>query len=433
MSHLQGVGQRPVKESATGTRPDSGGMLQSWHEYPAFRLLLLGTFATNSAFWMYQVAVGWLALQMTDSPFFVGLAGFIGGIPLLVCSLPAGVIIDRYDRRSILLVAQVGAMAVSGLFALLVSIDQLAPWSLLVLVALYGTVMSFIFPTRTTMVPSLVRREDLANGVALNSAGQNATRVIGPSLAGVLIALLGVAQTFAIAAALQALALVATARLPSAIAETTVRGGTGLTGLTLGLRIVAKTPYLIALITLALVPTVLVMPYINLMPVFARDEYALGSFGLGVLLASIGLGTVAGSLSVAHSSRLRREPAAQVITATAFAFGVLLFAITTNVVVAALLLFGAGWMSAAFLALNQTALQLTVDEDVRGRVLSIYLLTWGMLPIGQLAVGGLANVIGTPLALACACAVALVGISIIAWGFPSLRRQDRRKPAVGTL
>lgn len=405
-------------------------MLRSWQVYVAFRLLLLGTLATNSAFWMYQVAVGWLALQMTDSPFFVGLAGFVGGIPLLLCSLPAGVIIDRFDRRSILLVAQVGVMAVSGLFALLVSIDQLAPWSLLVLVAMYGTVMSFVFPTRTAMVPSLVRREDLANAVALNSAGQNATRVIGPSLAGVLIALLGVAETFAIAAGLQALALMMTSRLPRFATETTVRGGTGWTGLTLGMRIVARAPYLIALITLALVPTVLVMPYINLMPVFARDEYELGSFGLGVLLASTGLGTVAGSLSVAHSFRLRRWPAAQVVTASAFTVGVLLFAIAPNVVVAVILLFAAGWMSAAFLALNQTALQLTVDEEVRGRVLSIYLLTWGMLPIGQLTVGGLANLIGTPLALAAACVGALAGIGIIARRFPSLRRNDRLEPAM---
>lgn len=432
MSQVQEVRQRPTPESRTGARSDAGGILQSWQVYPAFRLLLLGTLATNSAFWMYQVAVGWLALQMTDSPFFVGLAGFVGGIPLLLCSLPVGVIIDRYDRRSILLVAQVGVMVVSGVFALLVGIDRLAPWSLLVLVALYGTVMSFIFPTRTALVPSLVRREDLANGVALNSASQNATRVVGPSLAGVLIALLGVAQTFAIAAALQALALMATSRLPAITAETTVRGGTGWDGMTLGLRIVARTPYLIALITLALVPTVLVMPYINLMPVFARDEYALGSFGLGVLLASTGLGTVAGSLSVAHSARLRRWPGAQVATACAFAIGVLLFAVTPNVVVAVLLLFVAGWMSAAFLALNQTALQLSVDDSVRGRVLSIYLLTWGMLPLGQLAVGGLANLVGTPLALAWACLGALVGIAVIAWRFPSLRRDVRPQSPVKT-
>src|SRR5688500_17375120 len=109
---------RPVA-SPPDPGPGTGGMLQSIHVYPDFRMLMLGTLASNSAFWMYQVAVGWLALQMTDSPFFVGMAGFAGGIPLLLLSLPAGVIIDRYDRRTVLLMAQFGVMVVSAVFALL--------------------------------------------------------------------------------------------------------------------------------------------------------------------------------------------------------------------------------------------------------------------------------------------------------------------------
>ena len=105
---------------------------------------------------------------MTDSPFFVGLAGFAGGIPLLVLSLPAGVLIDRFDGRIVLLAAQVGVMLVSALFALLVGIDAIEPWSMLVLVAAYGRAMSFVFPSRTAIVPSLVGRADLANAIALN-------------------------------------------------------------------------------------------------------------------------------------------------------------------------------------------------------------------------------------------------------------------------
>jgi len=151
--------------------------MHSLRTYPDFRTLLLGTAATNSAFWMYQVAVGWLALQMTDSPLFVGLTGFASGIPLLIFSLPVGVIVDRVDRRIILLFSQFGVMLMAGLFAIMVGTDVIAPWSILVLAAAYGTVMSFVFPTRTTMVPSLVDRTDLANAVALNAAGQNATRV----------------------------------------------------------------------------------------------------------------------------------------------------------------------------------------------------------------------------------------------------------------
>lgn len=420
MSQLKEAEHRSSHAIAAAASEERG-MMEALRAYPAFRLLLIGTLATNSAFWMYQVAVGWLALELTDSPLFVGLAGFASGIPMLLFSLPAGVVIDRYDRRIVLLIAQCGVMLISGVFALMVGTDIIEPWSILVLVAVYGTIMTFIFPVRTAMVPSLVDRQDIAIGVALNSAVQNATRVVGPSLAGVSIALIGVSETFAVAAAMQALALVATWRLPSNASEPSKHGGTRWESLTLGFRIVSRNPFLIALIVLSLAPTVLVMPYINLMPIFARDELGLDSTGLGVLLASTGLGTVAGALSVARSPGFRRRRGAQVVTSIGFAVGVLAFAVTPNVPLATLLLFGAGWMSAAFLAINQTALQLSVDDDVRGRVLSIYLLTWGMLPVGQLAVGALADVAGTPLAMLSSCIAAIACIAVIAWHFPSLR------------
>jgi len=389
--------------------------------YPAFRTLLLGTLATNSAFWMYQVCVGWLALQLMDSPLFVGLTAFVGGIPLLVVSLPAGVMIDRYDRRMVLMVAQIAVMVVAAVFALLVGTGAIAPWSTLVLVAAYGTAMSFIFPTRTTIVTMLVEREDLANAVALNAAGQNACRVIGPALAGVLIAVIGIAGTFAVAALLQILALSATLRLPVSTPVGTARGGSVWESLTLGFRIVARDSFLSSLILLAVTTNVLVMPYIAMMPVFARDVLGIGSTGLGLLLASTGLGTVAGALAVAASRRLGSWSRAQVVTAATFSGLVLIFALTSNLPLAVLLLFAAGGVSAAFMALAQTALQLRVDDDVRGRVLSIYLATWGMLPFGQLAVGVIAERIGAPLATAFACALALAGIGLIARHYRLLR------------
>src|SRR5829696_8342585 len=387
---------QPAKrdEPAEATVDTEGGMLHSVRRYPHFRMLLFGTLASNTAFWMYQVAVGWLALEMTDSPFFVGLAGFASGIPVLLFSLPAGVTIDRFDKRIVLGAAQTGIMLVAGLISLLVALELLHRWSLLILVFIYGTIMSFIFPTRTALVPSLVARDDLANAVALNAATQNATRVVGPSLAGVLIAVTGVWETFAVAALLQVFALATTVRLPSSEPAPPARGSGGWRSLTVGLRVVFGDPFLSALIVIALVPTVFVMPYINLMPVFARDELDLGSSGLGFLLASVGIGTVAGALSVAQSPRIRGYPGAMVGTAVMFALMVLAFSLTSFVPLAVALLFVAGWMSAVFLAVNQTSLQLRVADEVRGRVLSIYLLTWGMLPLGQLAVGALAGVIG---------------------------------------
>ncbi|MGC4192821.1 MAG: MFS transporter [Thermomicrobiales bacterium] len=413
---------RTVPDTRDGA---GGGILQSVRQYPVFRLLIAGSLLSSSAFWMYQVAVGWLALELTDSAMFVGLAGFAGGIPMLVLSIPAGVVIDRYDRRVVLLIAQVIVMAVSAVFAMLVWFDAMQPWSMLVLVTLYGIVMSFNFPTRSAMVAAMVRREDLANAVALNAATQNATRVIGPSLAGVLIALTGLAETFVLAAVLQLLALLTTRAMPSMAANRTATPASspkGWEALTVGIRIVASSSYLAGLIVISLAPTIFVMPYINLMPVFARDVLSLGSSGLGVLLAAAGMGTVGGALSVARSARMQALPGIQVLLALGFTVGVVGFALSRSLWMAIPLLFLAGWMSAAFLAINQTAVQLAVDDDIRGRVLSVSLLIWGMLPIGQLAVGVLAERIGTPSALVLSCVLSLLSIVLIAQRYPWLRR-----------
>jgi predicted MFS family arabinose efflux permease len=236
-----------------------------------------------------------------------------------------------------------------------------------------------------------------------------------------LIALIGISGTFAVAAAMQILALYWTSQLPPSASAKSARGGTLWTSLTVGLRIVAKDPFLVGLILLATATTVLIMPYINLMPVFARDELGLGSSGLGVLMAASGLGSVGGALSVARYRKLATWPGIQITTAAGFGVLVMIFAITPSVWLATALLFIAGLMSAAYMAINQTVLQLKVEDEVRGRVLSIYLLTWGMLPLGQLPIGALADRFGAPSATALACAVALGCVALIAIRFPSLR------------
>ncbi len=396
-------------------------MFHSLQIYPLFRMLIFGTLATNTAFWMYQVAVGWLALEMTDSAAFVGLAGFVAGIPILLFSIPAGIVIDRFDKRTVLLVAQTGIMIVASLFAIFVQFDFISRASLLVLVFCYGSIMSFIFPTRTSIVPTLVARRDLANGIALNAAGQNATRVIGPSLAGVLIAVIGVAGSFAIAAALQILALMATWQLPSDKPSREEKRGNALEAFTLGLRIVKNDKYLTGLVVGALIPTIFIMPYLNLMPVITRDERGLGSGGLGLLLTAVGLGTVAGALAVAQSDRLRSMKRAQVLCGLTFGVSVVLFALIDVLPVSLILLFISGSASAGFLAINQTSMQLHVAHEVRGRVISIYLMTWGMLPFGQLVVGAAASKIGASEAIAISAMVGMAVLVLVASRFAVLR------------
>lgn len=396
---------------------DRPGMLHSLQVYPDFRMLMVGTLATNTAFWMYLVAVGWLALDLTDSASFVGLAGFAGGIPVLVLSIPAGVLIDRYDGRRVLLGAQAGVMLFALGFAAAITFDLIRPWLVLLLAFCYGSAMSFVFPARSTIVPSLVSRQDMTNAVALNSAVQNVTRVIGPSVAGILIATTGIGATFAFAAALQVFALVSTFKLPSNTASPTRRQPVTRSSLTVGFAVIARSPFLTGLVLLALAPTILVMPYLNMMPVFARDILEVGSDGLGLLLAATGTGTVVGALLVARSGALQESASAQFIMVMLFTTFVILFAIIEHFALAMTLLFLAGMMSAAWLALNQTAVQLSVDDEVRGRVLSVYMMTWGVLPVGQLFVGMLAGATGPGPAVVVSCLMSAVCVVLIRFRF----------------
>lgn len=417
-SALETVGQ----DAAESEHADDGGMFGALRDSASFRDLWFGTIVTNTAFWMYQIAVGWLALDLTDSPFFVGLTGFAGGIPLLFLALPAGVVIDRIDRRTVLLCAQVGIMVISTIFAVLVATDSIQRWSILVLSLCYGSVMSFVFPTRNALVPSFVPRRQLRNAVALNAAGQNATRVLGPSLAGVLIALTGVAGTFAVAAVAQVAALAWTSRLPRAERSGPQVARSLLGSVSEGVSVVFRDRFLTGLILLSTVATVLIMPYINLLPVFARDELGMGATGLGFLMACSGIGSVAGALGVAGWRKMADTRGIQIISALAFAVAVMAFALTSLPVLAGVLLVASGAASAALMSINNTVLQLKVDDAVRGRVLSIYMLTWGLLPVGQLPIGAFADEFGAPAAVFGATLLAIAWIVFLAFRYPDLRR-----------
>jgi len=406
-----------------------GGMFASLQIYPAIRWLWIGTIGTNTAFWMYQVALGWLALEMTDSPFWVGMAAFAGGIPILIFALPAGVVNDNLDRRKVLMLGQLGVMVSATLFSGLILFDVMDRWTMLVLAFCYGSSMAFVFPTRHAIIGRIVKPDDLANAIALNSAGQNATRIFGPALAGVLIAFLGTGGAFAVAAGLQIFALASSVKLPAAHPRQPGKRGPALASVVEGLVYVRRDPTLLGTVLLATVGTVLIMPYITLMPVFVRDELGFGSTGLGVLMTGIGIGAVCGALLVAARRELTAQPGAQVLLIATWAATVLAFALTPWTAPAVVLLFLTGLLSAGFLATNQTMLQLRAADEIRGRVLAVNQITWGLLPFGQLPLGLLADAIGAPAATSFACVAGLLLIFLIAARIPALRRRPAPAPA----
>ena len=396
-------------------------MLASFAERD-YRLLWSGTVITQMGQWMQQVAIGWLILELTNSPAYLGLVGFARGLPMLFLALPAGVLADRVDRRKLLMFFQAAGALVAVVLAALVLFDWVRPWHVIVLSILGGAVMAFIAPTRQALVPGVVPRELMANAIAMNSAGQNATRIVGPSLAGVLISAVGTAICFVAQALgfIWALIMSFQLRIPPAVqprARASVREN-----IADGLNYIRDSTTLSGLMIMAAVPILIAQPYMQMMPVFARDVLDSGSSGLGLLMAANGAGALVGVLLYsAYGHRIRRQGQFQVATAAGFGLVLALFAVSPWFSLSLVLVALTGGVSSVYMAANNTIIQLTVDDAYRGRVMSVYMMTWGMMPFGTLPMGILSDIFGAPAAVAGQAVFSSLVVLLVAYRLPRLR------------
>ena len=397
---------------AAGQTAPRGSIFTAIQRYPSFRLLWIGTVATNLGQWMQNIALGWQMLVLTDSAFMVGMIAFASGIPYLVVALPAGALIDRVDERRLLLVAQWCAMVVAGLLAALILLGWAEPWHLIVAAGLNGTIMAVNQMVRQTLVPALVSREHMANAVSLNSAGANAMRIIGPSIAGIVIGAFGAGVCFVLQAVALVGALATTVRIePIEHARTGIAAG----GILDGWHEVRKRPALGSLILITAIPAVLVFPYIQMMPVFARDVFEIGPSGLGLLMAASGVGALTGALTAATMDRVARKGRVVMLLTVIYCLAVSGFAISPHPALAMLGLLISGITGSIFGSLTSTLVLLLADPRVRGRVMAVYTLTNGFTPFGALALGAAAEAFGAPPAVGIACAVSalLTGICVV--------------------
>ena len=341
--------------------------------HSVFRRLWLGALASSVGQWMQQVALGWLAIVMTNSPGFVGIVTFSAGLPFLVVAPFGGALIDRVDRRRLMLVCQVLAFMLATVLAIDVISGFVRPWHLPIAAFLNGSLLALLIPTQQSLVPALVPRENLTNAVGLMSAGQNLTRVVGPSVAGIVIGTIGVGPTFLAQAAAIAvsfmlvLGIVLPPRSPRAA---------GSRGLFDGIRLVASRPDLRSLFLLASIPTFFVFPYIGFLNVFARDILRIGAGGLGLLMAVSGCGAVVGSVLVASSARCDGAGRLLLGMTVLYGFPIVGVALSRSLWITLPLLFLAGLLGAAFMSGNNALVQHRVTDDVRSRVMGAYMLTW---------------------------------------------------------
>jgi MFS family permease len=401
-----------------------------------FRLFWGGQLVSLAGTWMQQVGQAWLVLELTNDPLALGIVAAAQFLPVLVLGLFAGLVADAFAKRTALLWTQLAAAALAVVLGLLVLSQQVQVWQVYLLALGLGVVNAFDMPVRQAFVVELVGRRDVANAVALNSAVFNGTRIIGPALAGLLIAVIGLGPLFLLNAAsylavVGGLLLMRTSELvmptERAIVQRSARAVMG--QLAEGLRYVRATRSILLAITVLGVVATFALNFQVLIPVLARDVLGGQADTFGFLMAAGGVGSLVGSLAIAFGQR----PTLRLLLTGATAIGVALIGLGASRFLPAslVLMFVAGWGVIAMAATTNTIIQLTVPDVLRGRVMSVYTTVFaGSVPIGGLFAGSIAAAAGVPAALAVGGALALVAALA---GAVALRRGGGTARAEGHL
>jgi MFS family permease len=393
-----------------------------------FRLFFSGQSISLIGTWMTRIATGWLVYRLTGSALLLGWVGFFGQIPTFLLAPFAGVWVDRLDRRNVLLWTQALAAVQSLLLAGLTLSNRITVWEILVLSAFQGLINAFDMPGRQAFMVQMVEdRQDLGNAIALNSSMVNMARLVGPSLAGLVIAGFGEGYCFLIDglsyfAVIASLALMRIQPLP-------VRSGTAASmfaQLQEGWAYVSGfAPVRTILLLFALV-SLMGMPYIVLMPIFAAQVLRGGPHTLGMLMGATGVGALISALSLAVRKTVLGLGRMIPIAAGTFGAGLVLFGLSHVLWLSMLLMLLTGFGMMQGMAASNTIIQTVVPEDRRGRVMSYYTMAFvGMAPFGSLLAGSLAHKLGAPHTVIITGSVVIVGAIWFATRLPAIRRQIR--------
>jgi len=373
--------------------------LAAFH-YRDFRVLWFGAFTSTVGNWMQQVAQSWLVFELTHSSFYLGLDYFCGQLPILLLTLIGGVVADRHDRRHVLLGSQLVQMGTAFTLAALLYLHAVRVQYILLLSFVAGLGQAFGGPAYQALIPSLVQKRDLPNAIALNSIQFNLARVFGPLLAGATLAAWGSAACFGLNGL--SFLVVIVALLSMSIKH--VRPANPkpmLQELKGGLRYAKEEPAIIALTVLAALTTFLGLPLLTFLPVFARDIFHGDVNRFTHMMAFSGAGAVCGALVTAWLGRFRHMGWAVLITQSSFGALVTIFALTRIGWLSNILLFGTGATLLMTFSMTASLVQLIVPDNLRGRVMSIYMVAFrGGMPLGSLAAGYIASRTSAPLVLA---------------------------------
>ena len=390
-----------------------------------FRYLWTGTVMMSAGQWVQQVTLGWLIYDLTGNSVLLGALNGLRALPFLVTGPMAGVAADRMDRRKLLIATQWVLIATAILFGALVASPYLHVSHIFVFTLITGVAWTITEPVRMSLIPSSVPKDELANAVALNSGGFNMMKVLGPALGGALIAWFGAAENFFVQGVAYSGVLVMIYRMHVPAQRAAARHSSAMANLKEGFAYVWSTPAVLALMTLAYVPRVFAVPYQTLMPVFQKDVLKIGPEGLGMLMAAPGVGAVIAILTIASmGNRIKRQGRFLVGSIIVLGAAIMLFSQITWFPLALVTLVIVGMFQMFFLASTATMLQMIVPDELRGRVLSLYMLDRGFMPLGALFAGTSAHFLGAPTTVAIMGAIVIVLTSLVAWRIPAIRKLE---------
>lgn len=387
-----------------------------------YRLYFAGQLLSFVGNWMQSAAQAWLVYRLTDAPVMLGLVAFAGQAPVFLLATIGGAIADRHGRQRVLWYAQWGGLAIAAGLALLTASGRISPPLILLFATLSGVLSAFEIPARQALLADLVGKKELLGAVAMNSALVNAARILGPVLAGLLIAASGEALCFALNGVSYLAMILALSRMQPRT-PTPARGSFMAQALD-GLRFALTTAPVRALLALLAVASIMGSPYLVLMPVFAREIFAGGPRTLGLLLGAAGSGALLGALVLASRDGVRGLGHWVVVAAAIFGVSLIAFSQARSLWLALALLPAVGFGMIVQMAATNTLIQVMAPDRLRARVLAVYSMTLlGMAPLGGLLAGALAHSLGARWTVSLGGAVCLVAAAVFHRRLPHLRAQ----------
>jgi MFS family permease len=391
-----------------------------------FQLFFAGQLISLIGTWMQVVAQSWLVYRMTNSALLLGTVGFASQIPVFIMAPIGGIVADRRNRHRVVIATQTASMILAGMLAALTLTNRVQVWHIMVLAAGLGVVNAFDIPARQAFLIDMVGREDLMNAIALNSSMFNGARIIGPAVAGILVASIGEGWCF-FANAVSYIAVIAGLLMmriehPANLAKE----GSPLQHILEGFAFAKNTGPIRAILLLLGLVSFVGMPYTVLMPVFADKILHGGAKGLGILMGATGVGALLGAASLAARVGLRGLGRLIALCSAGFGISLVAFAFSRMFWLSTILLLPVGFCMMVQMASSNTLIQAMVPDHLRGRILAVYTMMFmGVAPFGALAAGAVAHRIGAPWTVAAGGLACIVGAALFWTQLPAFRREAR--------